>query len=149
MLHKSLEVALDELRVEVHGSGHTVKDLLMSNKFRTAAVWIWAASCEPSIELQTCIPHEHHSNRGHWEIQSDAEECSFKKLFGRKHLTAQYWAMAYEEYIMKANFMGSVHGPSQFPYELRTGKHPDLIKLPKIPFGPAAMTHIPLDQQIV
>ena len=50
---------------------------------------------------------------------------------------------------MKANFMGSVHGPPQCPYELWTGKHPDLIKLPMIPFGSVVMAHVPVDQQTV
>ena len=53
--HKSLEVALEELRVELHGTGHTLKVIRMDNEFWMAPVWTWAASCEP------CIPHEHHS----------------------------------------------------------------------------------------
>ena len=55
--------------------------------------------------------------------------------------------MAYEVYIMKANLMGSLHGPMQSPYELWTGKHPDVLKLPMVPFGSVVMAHIPLDQQ--
>ena len=31
--HKSLEVALEELRVEVHGAGHTLKVLRKDNEF--------------------------------------------------------------------------------------------------------------------
>ena len=50
---------------------------------------------------------------------------------------------------MKANFMGSVHGPSQCPYELWTGKHPNLVKLPMILFGSFVMAHVPEDQQAV
>ena len=45
--------------------------------------------------------------------------------------------------------MGSVHGPSQCPYELWAGKHPDLIKLPTIPFGSVVVTHVPVDKQTV
>ena len=48
---------------------------------------------------------------------------------------------------MKANFMGSLHGPKECPYELWTGKHPDLIKLPMIPFGSVVMAHVPKDLQ--
>ena len=43
--------------------------------------------------------------------------------------------------------MGSVHGPKESPYELWTGKHPDLVKLPMILFGSVVMAHVPLDQQ--
>ena len=55
--------------------------------------------------------------------------------------------MAYEDYLMMANYMDSVHGPAQCPYELRTGKKPDLLKIPVIPFDSVVMAHIPLDQQ--
>ena len=51
-------------------------------------------------------------------------------MYGRKHLSVQYWGLAYQDYIMKANMMGSVHGPAQSPYELWTGRKPDLVKLP-------------------
>ena len=75
------------------------------------------------------------------------EDAVFKKMYGKRHLTVQYWAMAYTDYVMKSNMMGSVHGPKESPYELWTGKHPDLLKLPMIPFGSVVMAHVPLDQQ--
>ena len=52
-------------------------------------------------------------------------------------------------YVVKADFMGSMHGPIQCMYELWTGKHPDLIKLPMAPLRSVVMAHIPLDQQTV
>ena len=55
--------------------------------------------------------------------------------------------MAYEDSIVKANPMSSVHGPTQCPYEHWTGKHPDVLILPMIPFGSVVMAHVPLDQQ--
>ena len=68
-------------------------------------------------------------------------------MYGKKHLSVQYWGMAYTDYIMKANFMGSLHGPKECPYQLWTGKTPDLIKLPMIPFGSVVMAHVPVAQQ--
>ena len=78
--HKSLEVALEELRVEVHGAGHTLRVLRMDNEFWTAPVRTWAASCEPPIELQPCIPHEHHSIGDVERFNRTLEDVVFKKL---------------------------------------------------------------------
>ena len=54
--------------------------------------------------------------------------------------------MTYTDYIMKANMMGSVHGPTASPYELWNGQKLDLLKLPMIPFGTLVMAHVPLEQ---
>ena len=145
--HSSLEVQLEELRVDVHAAGHTLRVLRIDNEFITAPIKRWAGLCEPPIELQPCIPHEHHSIGDIERFNQTLENAVFKKMYGRRHLTVQYWGMAYEDYIMKANLMGSVHGPTQSPYELWTGKHPDVLKLPMIPFGSVVMAHVPLDQQ--
>ena len=134
---------------EVQSAGHTLKVLRMDNEFWTATVRTWAASCEPLIELQPCIPHEHHSIGGIEWLDQTLENAVLKKMFGRRHLTVQYWAMAYEDSIMKANFMGRVHGPKECPYELWACKHPNLINLPMIPFGSVVMAHIPLDRKTV
>ena len=99
----------------------------MDNKFWMAPVRTWAGSCEPPIELQPCIPHEHHSIEDVERFNRTLEDAVFKKLYRKKHLSVQYWALTYEDYIMKANSMGSVRGPSQCPCELWIGKHPDLV----------------------
>ena len=145
--HASLEVQLEELRVDVHAAGHTLRVLRIDNEFVTAPIKRWAGLCEPPIELQPCIPHEHHSIGDIERFNQTLEDAVFKKMYGRRHLSVQYWAMAYEDYIVKANLMGSVHGPAQCPYELWTGKHPDALKLPMIPFGSVVMAHVPLAQQ--
>ena len=142
-----LEVQLEELRVEIRGTGHTLKVLRMDNQFYTKAVKNWAARCEPYVELQPCIPHEHHSIGDIERFHRTLEDTVFKKLYGKPHLSVQYWGMAYSDYIMKANMMGSVHGPTVCPYELWHGRKPDLLKLPMIPFGSVVMAHVPLDQQ--
>ena len=144
--HASLEVELEALRVDVHGSGHTLRVLRLDNEFVTDAIETWAKGCEPPIELQPCIPHEHHSIGDIERFNQTLGDAVFKKMYGKKHLSIQYWGMAYTDYIMKANFMGSLHGPKECPYELWTGKHPDILKLPMIPFGSVVMAHIPLDQ---
>ena len=145
--HASLEVQLEELRVDVHAAGYKLRVLRLDNEFVTAPIKRWAGLCEPPIELQPCIPHEHHSIGDIERFNQTLENAVFKKMYGRRHLSVQYWGMAYEDYIMKANFMGSVHGPMQCPYQLWTGKHPDALKLPMIPFGSVVMAHVPLDQQ--
>ena len=145
--HAALEVHLEELRVDVHSAGHTLRVLRLDNEFVTAPIKRWAGLCEPPIELQPCIPHEHHSIGDIERFNQTLENAVFKKMYGRRHLTVQYWGMAYEDYIMKANLMGSLHGPTQCPYQLWTGKHPDALKLPMIPFGSVVMAHVPLDQQ--
>ena len=103
--------------------------------------YMWATSFELRLRehglrrvsrLSSCSPVSPTSTTGFNQM---LENSVYKKMYGKKQLTVQYWAMAYEDYIMKANFMGSVHGPCQCPYELWTGKHPDLITLPTIPFG--------------
>ena len=146
--HADLEVHLESLRVDVCGTGHTLKVLRLDNEFVTAPIKRWAALCRPPIELQPCIPHEHHSIGDIERFNQTLEQAVFKKMYGRKHLSVQYWGLAYQDYIMKANMMGSVHGPAQSPYELWTGRKPDLVKLPMIPFGSAVMAHVPLAQQV-
>ena len=141
--HASLEIELDALRVDVHGLGYTLRVLRLDNEFVTDAIETWAKECEPPIELQPCIPHEHHSIGDIERFNQTLGDAVFKKMYGKKHLSIQYWGMAYTDYIMKANFMGSLHGPKECPYELWTGKHPDLIKLPMIPFGSVVMAHVP------
>ena len=121
--------------------------LRLDNQFVTRPVKDWAARCEPHIELQPCIPHEHHSIGDIERFHRTLEDAVFKKLYGKSHLSVQYWGMAYTDHIMKANMMGSVHGPSKCPHELWTGHKPDLLKLPMIPFGSVVMAHVPLDQQ--
>ena len=59
--HANLEVHLEALRVQIHGSGHTLMVLRLDNEFMTQDIKTWAAECEPPILLQPCIPHEHHS----------------------------------------------------------------------------------------
>ena len=143
----ALEEQLEALRIEIRGTGHTLKVLRLDNQFVTAPVKKWAAQCEPYIELQPCIPHEHHSIGDIERFHRTLEDAVFKKMYGKKHLSVQYWGMAYEDYLMKANMMGSVHGPKESPYQLWTGRKPDLLKLPMIPFGSVVMAHVPLDQQ--
>ena len=130
-----IEVQLEELRLEIRGTGHTLKVLRLDNQFVTKPVKEWAAKCEPYIELQPCIPHEHHSIGDIERFHRTLEDAVFKKLYGKKHLSVQYWGMAYTDHIMKSNMMGSVHGPAACPFELWYGRKPDLLKLPMIPFG--------------
>ena len=107
----------------------------------------WSGSWEPPIKLQPCIPHEHHSIGYIERFRQTLENVIFKKMYGWRHLTVQYWRMVYEDYIVKANLMGSLQGLTQCPYPLWTGKQPDALQLTMIPFGSVVMAHIPLDQQ--
>ena len=95
--HKSLEVPLEGLRVEVYDAWHTPKVLRIDNKFRMTPVWTWAESCKPLIELQPFIPHEHHSTKDVERFNMTLEDAVYKKLYGKKHLSVQYWALAYED----------------------------------------------------
>ena len=95
--HESLEVALEELRVEVHSSDYTLKALRLDNEFWSAPVRTWAALCDPPI-----------GDIG--RFNQTLENTAFKKMYAKRHLTEQYWGMAYEDYIVKAYFMNSVHG---------------------------------------
>ena len=147
--HANLDTHLEALRVEIHGTGHTLKVLRLDNEFMTQDIKTWAAKCEPPIQLQPCIPHEHHSIGDIEKFNQTLENNVNKKLYGKSHLSVQYWGLAYQDYIDKANLMGSVHGPTQSPYELWTGQKPDLDKFPMIPFGSVVMAHVPLKQQEV
>ena len=49
--HANLEIHLEALRVEVHGTGHTLKVLRLDNEFMTQDIKTWAAKCEPPIQL--------------------------------------------------------------------------------------------------
>ena len=59
--HANLDTHLEALRVEIHGTGHTLKVLRLDNEFMTQDIKTWAAKCEPPMQLQLCIPHEYHS----------------------------------------------------------------------------------------
>ena len=70
-----------------------------------------------------------------------------KKLYGKLHLTKQYWGYAYMDCVMKHNMCGSIHGPDSIPYELWHGHIPDLDIMPMTPFGSVIMAHVLLKQQ--
>ena len=76
--HKSLENTFKELRVEVPDAGHTLKVLRMDDEFLTEPVKRWAALCNPPIELQPCIPHEHHSIGDIEKFNQTLENAVFK-----------------------------------------------------------------------
>ena len=145
--HKSLEVQLEEIRVEVCSRSLTMTVLRIDNEFITEPIKRWAALCTPPIELQPCIPHEHHSIGDIERFNRTLEDAVFKKLYGKPHLTKQYWGLAYLDHIMKANLLGSIHSCRVSPHELWYGKKPDLLTLPMIPFGSVVMAHVPIAQQ--
>ena len=45
----TLEVELEALRIEIHGTGHTLRVLRIDNQFATAPVKRWAALCDPPL----------------------------------------------------------------------------------------------------
>ena len=145
--HKSLEVQLEEIRVEVRSRALTMKVLRIDNEFITQPIKQWAALCDPPIELQPCIPHEHHSIGDIERFNRTLEDAVFKKLYGKPHLSKQYWGLAYLDHIMKSNMVGSIHDTSPSPHELWYGKKPDLLTMPMIPFGSVVMAHVPVAQQ--
>ena len=106
--------------IRSHGSGYTLRVLRLDNEFVTDAIETWAKECEPPIELQPCIPHEHHSIGDIERFNQTLGDAVFKKMYGKKHLSIQYWGMAYTDYIMKASSIGSLHGPKERPYKLWT-----------------------------
>ena len=74
--------------------------------FVTDAIEAWAKECKPLIELQPCIPHEHHSIGDIECFNQTMGDAIFKKLQGQKHLSVHYWDMAYtdniaQRYILK------------------------------------------------
>ena len=71
----------------------------------------------------------------------------FKKLYGKPHLTKQYWGLSYLDHFMKSIFLSSMHSCRVSPHELWYGKKPDLLTLPMIPFGSVVMAHVPVTQQ--
>ena len=83
--HASQEVELKALRVEVPGSGHTLRVLRQDFEFVAVAIERWAASCDPPIELQHCIPHEHHSIGDIERFKQTMGDAIFKKLYSQKH----------------------------------------------------------------
>ena len=128
-----------------------MKVLRIDNQYVTADIQKWAATISPgrpAIQLQPCIPHEHHTIGDVERFNRTLEDAVFKKLYGKPHLTPQYWGMAYLDYIFKSNITGSVHDdPPISPHELWFGEKPDALKLPRLPFGSIVMAHIPVAQQ--
>ena len=105
------------------------------------------ALCTPPITLEPCIPHEHHSIGDIERFNRTLGDTINKKLYGKPHLTKQYWGYAYMDCVMKHNMCGSIHGPDFTPFELWHGHKPDLLTMPMIPFGSIVMAHVPLKQQ--
>ena len=145
--NSSLEIQLEELRIKVKSRDFTLKTIRIDNEFVTSEITTWAALCSPAISLQPCIPHEHHSIGDIERFNRSLEDAVFKKLYGKPHLTVQYWGYAYLDHIFKANLIGSIHGPLICPYEAWNHTKPDLQLLPMLPFGSIVMAHIPLAQQ--
>ena len=53
----NLETILEEIRLEIHALGRTLKILTIDNQFVTAPITKWKNT--HNITLQPCIPHEH------------------------------------------------------------------------------------------
>ena len=88
--HASLEVELEALRVEVHGSGHTLRVLRLDNEFVTAAIETSSASSDDGrCDIQEALWQEtprrpglgHGVNGLHHEVCTD---CPYE-LWTDKH----------------------------------------------------------------
>ena len=54
-------------------------------------------------------------------------------MYNKPHITVDFWAMCYEDVIMKSNIVGNLQDVAS-PYELWTGEKIDLLKTPMLSF---------------
>jgi hypothetical protein len=113
----------------------------------TKSIISWSKSPQINVKLCPAIPHEHHQI-GLIEIWNQILEASIiKQLYGKTHISAKYWAMAYLDIIEKTNILPSIHQPQCTPYQQWTGTTVDFIKYPMVPFGTIVMAHKPVHLQ--
>ena len=92
--HALLEIQLEAFRVQVCASDRVLKILRIDNEFAAADIRTWAALCTPPIALQPCIPHEHHSIGDIERFNRTLGDTINKKIYGKPHLSRQYWEYA-------------------------------------------------------
>ena len=81
--------------------------LPLDSKFMAEDIKTWAAKCNPYIQLQSGIPHEHHSIGDIKKFnQMSARRCMLKKSY------CAVLGGACEDFIVTANLMGRRHDPS-------------------------------------
>ena len=139
-----LERILELIRLDIAFYGRTLKTIRTDNQFITSAITAWARDLShPPITLLPCIPHEHFQIGLIERFNRTLEDSIVKNMYNKPHITVDFWAMCYEDVIMKANIVGSLQS-SRSPYELWTGKTIDMLQTPMLPFGAIVMAHIPL-----
>ena len=95
------------------------------------------------IELQSCAPYEHGQIGGIERCHRTFTDCTVKAMYGKPHLTSQYFGMAYLDALFKYNALPRRSLNFQSPDYVWSGKIYDLKTTPFLPFGSIVMAHRP------
>ncbi len=93
-----------------------LKIIRADDQFVTSDIQHWCDSCTPQVQLLPCIPHEHQQIDKVEHFNQTWESRVIKLLANKPHLSNKYWALAYNDVIMKSNILptlNNVHTPDQ------------------------------------
>ena len=133
---------------EILSHGRILKFIRADAQFVTNEIQTWCNNCTPQVQLLPCIPHEHQQIGKVERFNQTWENTVIKLLANKPHLSNKYWALAYNDIIMKSNLLPMLTTTTT-PYQLWTNSTDpiNLDLLPMIPFGTIVMAHVPVHLQ--
>ena len=149
--HGTSNTIIEKLNIvlkEILSHGRILKIIRADAQFVTSDILTWCANCTPQVQLLPCIPHEHQQIGKVERFNQTWENTVIKLLANKPHLSYKYWALAYNDVIMKSNILPMLHHFNT-PYQLwHDSTTPiDLDSLPMVPFGSIVMAHVPVHLQ--
>ena len=93
--------------LEIHSESRQFKILTLDNQFVTEP--IKKRVKVHNITSRPCMSHKHWALGELKRLNRTLEDGIVEQLYGQKRLDFTYWAFAYKDIIMHANFNRSVH----------------------------------------
>lgn len=133
---------------ELQSHNRILKFIRADDQFVTSEIQTWCNSCTPQVKILPCIPHEHQQIGKVERFNQTWENTVIKLLSNKPHLSDRYWALAYNDVIMKSNIIPMIN-TSKTPYQLWNNSNDpiNLDLIPMVPFGSIVMAHVPVHLQ--
>ena len=100
---------LDIVHKELLSQHRVLKFIRADDQFVTADIQTWCNNMTPQIKLLPCIPHEHQQIGKVERFNQTWESTVIKLLSNKPHLSHKYWALAYNDVIMKSNLLPMIN----------------------------------------
>ena len=149
--HGTSNTIIEKLTIvhrEILSHGRILKIIRADAQFLTHEIQTWCNNCTPQVQLLPCIPHEHQQIGKVERFNQTWENTVIKLLSNKPHLSNKYWALAYNDIIMKSNLLPMLTTTTT-PYKLWTNSTDpiNLDMIPMLPFGTIVMAHVPVHLQ--